>query len=755
MMDYQIRVEKIKTLSPRVNSGICILATLRGSIRLRINQFDYQLCQAQTAVINHLDQYAVDGGDEGNIVLLLHMPQQYLMDNCPEALQSHFSSLPPKENEATSTELAMQVAETALLEMKKAPGYRIKVQSNLFEILYCLMTSFRDIAAVPSLPAMKENDRLREILPFLASNFRSRLSLREVADRYYLSTSHLSRLFRNKLGITFSEYLTTLRLEDARTKLLDTGKSVFQIALESGFANEKMFSKQFQNHYHLTPTEHRHRYAERNFETREKETKDRVYALENKSLEELALFLDTYRIDAKAVRKISVSIDTRGRKAHLHLRNALNIGDISTVLRADVQRQLALAQDTLHLYYIRFSLLHSPEKMEIGNSILPELDYLQAFDLFLKLKLTPIIQLFSEDFKKDGQLNSDKVDQFLQLLSRLKKLSASNYFSHWMVEISGMPDSLDVVFGDLHHKIHILAPTLEVGLGLPLQLHETLWAGVCTSCAKQAAVSFVTVSADPNLTFPHGNADIYARFHHDYFALRINAARAALQAAGIAGCPLFLIDWNVLTGSTIAEAGEFHRTALIAHTLSSLSASVQGFGLALNLFSSCCVVQDLYTYALSLYFYQDVPRALLFVAQYLCGEEQEVLYTDDHVICRREENGQIVLVMCNPCYIEPFEAMNNLLSQKILLGLQVTLEGLPPGEYRVSRYLMDRDNGSMYRSWVKLDYTLAMYDDIVQILKQTAAPAVTIRSRKLKKELLLETTLSTNAVEVYLISKMN
>lgn len=99
--------------------------------------------------------------------------------------------------------------------------------------------------------------------------------------------------------------------------------------------------------------------------------------------------------------------------------------------------------------------------------------------------------------------------------------------------------------------------------------------------------------------------------------------------------------------------------------------------------------------------------------------------------------------------------MNNLLSQKILLGLQVTLEGLPPGEYRVSRYLMDRDNGSMYRSWVKLDYTLAMYDDMVQILKQTAAPAVTIRSRKLKKELLLETTLSTNAVEVYLISKMN
>ena len=61
----------------------------------------------------------------------------------------------------------------------------------------------------------------------------------------------------------------------------------------------------------------------------------------------------------------------------------------------------------------------------------------------------------------------------------------------------------------------------------------------------------------------------------------------------------------------------------------------------------------------------------------------------------------------------------------------------------------------MYRSWVKLDYTLAMYDDMVQILKQTAAPAVTIRSRKLKKELLLETTLSTNAVEVYLISKMN
>ncbi len=750
MTNYQIKVEKIKTLSPQVNSGICILVVLRGSVRLSINQSDYQIRQVQAAVINHLDLYAVDGGDASNVVLRLHMPQQYLLTSCPEALQSRFSSLPP-EDDAVGAELVLQVVETALLEMKKAPGYRIKSQAKVFEILYCLMTKFRKTTMVPNLSDVEENDRLGKILPFLEANFRSRLPLSAVADRYYLSPSHLSRLFRNKLGITFSEYLTHLRLEDAHVKLLETGKSVSQIALESGFANEKMLSKQFQNRYHLTPTEHRRRYARKSAEEKE----DQVYALREKSLEELALFLDTYRTRVKTAQNLVVRIDTQRKKERLHLRNVLNIGDISTVLRADVQRQLALAQETLHMHYVRFSILHSPEKMALGDSILPELDYFQAFNLFFKLGLTPMIQLSSEDFQENGQFNPDKADRFLQLLSRLKRLNESSYFSRWMVEVSGMPDSLEAVYAALCQKIHALAPALEVGLGFPLKLRETLWADVCINCAKQAAVSFVTVSADPNLELPQGKAELYEQFHHDYLTLRVHAARTALQAADLADCPLFLIDWNVLTGATIAEAGEFHRTALIAHTLSSLATSVQGFGLALNLFSTCCVVRDLCTYALSLYYYQDMPRALLFVAQYLCGEGQEALYTDDHVICRRDESGQITLALCNPCYMEPFEAMNNLLSEKMLLEIQVTLESLPPGEYRVSRYLMDRDNGSMYRSWMKLDYTLMMYDDMVQILKRTAVPAVTIHSRKLEKELLLETTLSTNAVEVYLISKMN
>ena len=84
--------------------------------------------------------------------------------------------------------------------------------------------------------------------------------LKDIADQYNFSCEHLSRLFRKKLGLTFKEYLYSIRLTHACRLLTHTEKSILDISLEAGFPDMRAFSQQFNRVYHTPPKEYRRRF---------------------------------------------------------------------------------------------------------------------------------------------------------------------------------------------------------------------------------------------------------------------------------------------------------------------------------------------------------------------------------------------------------------------------------------------------------------------------------------------------------------
>jgi AraC-like DNA-binding protein len=90
---------------------------------------------------------------------------------------------------------------------------------------------------------------------FLAFRYPSPLSLEEVASRAaYTSPGNLSRLFRQRHGVGFQEYLQKLRLAKAAELLLTTGLSVAHIAHRVGYNDISRFGQHFKRHYDVTPT---------------------------------------------------------------------------------------------------------------------------------------------------------------------------------------------------------------------------------------------------------------------------------------------------------------------------------------------------------------------------------------------------------------------------------------------------------------------------------------------------------------------
>lgn len=85
------------------------------------------------------------------------------------------------------------------------------------------------------------------------------LTLQELADKCYVSPSYLTRIMRQKLGLSFIEYVTEVRLKRA-TQLLITDDDeiyIYQIAKSVGYNSQHYFSRIFKNKIGMSPKEYR------------------------------------------------------------------------------------------------------------------------------------------------------------------------------------------------------------------------------------------------------------------------------------------------------------------------------------------------------------------------------------------------------------------------------------------------------------------------------------------------------------------
>lgn len=72
--------------------------------------------------------------------------------------------------------------------------------------------------------------------------------------------SYLSRIFKEKVGLTIVDYVHKLRIESARLQLENTCNSVLDIALECGFSNRQHFTRCFKKIEGISPEEYKHKY---------------------------------------------------------------------------------------------------------------------------------------------------------------------------------------------------------------------------------------------------------------------------------------------------------------------------------------------------------------------------------------------------------------------------------------------------------------------------------------------------------------
>lgn len=98
---------------------------------------------------------------------------------------------------------------------------------------------------------------IEAVKKLVKEQFSQNISLKDIAEQIYMNPAYLGRLFKSSEGVSFNEYLMTVRMEQAKAYLRDTDKKVYEIAQEVGYHDIDWFYKKFKQYAGVSTSEFR------------------------------------------------------------------------------------------------------------------------------------------------------------------------------------------------------------------------------------------------------------------------------------------------------------------------------------------------------------------------------------------------------------------------------------------------------------------------------------------------------------------
>lgn len=138
-------------------------------------------------------------------------------------------------------------------EYKNRPiGYLETMRCYLILILIDIMRQLQQ-----PVPVETENEMVRYIADYVQKNFMEKLSLKEITKKYNYSLTHVSQTFHKETGMTFQEYIQSVRIRESCRLLINTSKKISDIAALAGYTNVKFFNEVFKRQTGMTPRQFR------------------------------------------------------------------------------------------------------------------------------------------------------------------------------------------------------------------------------------------------------------------------------------------------------------------------------------------------------------------------------------------------------------------------------------------------------------------------------------------------------------------
>lgn len=133
--------------------------------------------------------------------------------------------------------------------LMKETGYRLHLQAHallLMEKLYQFV--FLDKEAHPL------DSRIQKVMEYVAAHYYEQIKLSDVAQMVSLNPTYFGSLFKTQTNMTFQQYITSVRIDQAENMLLYGENNVGEVAEMCGFSDVFYFSKVFSKLKGISPS---------------------------------------------------------------------------------------------------------------------------------------------------------------------------------------------------------------------------------------------------------------------------------------------------------------------------------------------------------------------------------------------------------------------------------------------------------------------------------------------------------------------
>ncbi|MGO4531242.1 AraC family transcriptional regulator [Paenibacillus sp. 2TAF8] len=258
IQSYHVKGNPAPNLSElrlEANTGFFFILT-RGEIEIRMSDKIYR-CRAP---------YIFHGGADKNTSVEvpndnLEWAGYLVLYTAPPASSENQGNLTQSYGFTPNAMLPIQEKCEALGTLLKSSESldQLQAQSIFLSLVYeVLSQNLQKLAHTESAKINIVTDAIK----YIKANYRESITAEKLAGRYDCSTSYLSRLFRNQIGLGPIEYLIHERVHRAKQLLLKSDARIQDVASKVGYADVYYFSRLFKKHTGRSPLQFRAEYQQ-------------------------------------------------------------------------------------------------------------------------------------------------------------------------------------------------------------------------------------------------------------------------------------------------------------------------------------------------------------------------------------------------------------------------------------------------------------------------------------------------------------
>lgn len=707
-----------------------IIYILSGKITIT-REVDYSFYSlGDISIIGPNEKYILDADDE-NTVLHIGIHAYFL-----EQYLGHYQSLicdsvlEPNNN---YTAIKQIVTSIAVKYLEDAEDNTLAIYGLLFSLLDQLKKENCFAPPLDEHTPDKYKERISKIIDYIDKHYQEPLTLASLSEALFLTPQYLSKFFKKYLHKNFKEYLLEKRLFHAYRDICYSDSSITDIAIRHGFSDITAFSKAFRSFYGDTPSRYR----------KTKHTAILQEEYENLDLKETAAPL----IGSDTLYKQVHIIDTDDTESFsCPFTRLMNIGSVKNLLMEDFRRQLLSAKQPLKLQYIRLQGLISSAFIP---RVLPDFEYYfldteNALDFLFHYDFLPMIELSRLPYNYNQSSPSGtetaaipRNRRFFELLEAFLAHCRESYpafwTEKWKFELWKTPKESAAQYAADFNRIKKLLNKYLPGasLGGPgfdsCQKDEGL-----EHMLKELADASVHpdfISAYFNLLTQIDDSQYILSPDKDIFIKRCKCIHD-LAALYFPDIPFYITEWNSVIIPNTPIQYSCYQAAFICKT--ALEAAPFCDMLGYWIFSDSISLQNptksetLCFWGQGLINKDNIAMPSYYAFQLLNYLGNKRIHQGENYCVTQSEPDHYQIIAYNYSHFLSsallktdkeisFSDTYKLFENKPSIEMNFELHNLTSGTYRISRFLLDRANGSILDLWIG-GFAISNIDEIEYLM---------------------------------------